>query len=458
MPVSSLDLVFPSVHGKEVVGGFTGEDITSNSGVLLLGLADRRMELLHGVTTALRDQRDSTKVVHSLKSMLEERIFGIAAGYEDANDLDKLRHDPALKVACGRLPGSDAALASQPTISRLEHSANRFSLMRAAIAMARCVVKELPANTKEVVLDVDATEDPCYGQQQLSLFNAHYDNYCYLPLLMYVTGPDKVQRLMTSVLRPGTAHGTDGLRTMLRWAVKIIRARFPKVRIILRADSGFGCAKTIAWCHDLKIDFVLGLGGNNRLHRLSERTQMAAAIKYTMLKRWFSHITPEFDEFKYAADTWKGEERVIVKTEVSVKKTWHPDREIIETKINPRFVATTLTDISPRDVYNYYCERGDRENRIKEFKVDLSAGRTSCTDFMANQFRLLLHTCASILMCALQEAAAGTRFAKAQVGTLRLAIIKIGARVTQSVRRIVFQMASSAPDQDVWRHIYQKLT
>jgi hypothetical protein len=245
---------------------------------------------------------------------------------------------------------------------------------------------------------------------------------------------------------------------MLRCAVKLIRARFPNVRIILRADSGFGCAKTIGWCHNLNIEFVLGVSGNSCLHRLSERTQIAASIKHTMLKSWFPRITPEYDEFDYAADTWKTKERVIVKAEVTEKKTWHPDREIIHAKVNPRFVVTTLTNLSPRELYKFYCERGDRENRIKEFKVDLSAGRTSCTDFLANQFRLLLHTCASILMCALQEAAAGTRLAKAQIGTLRLAIIKIGARVTQSVRRIVFRMANSAPEQDVWRHMYLNLT
>ena len=458
MSGSSLDLDFPAVRGKEVVAGFSGDDITSNAGVLLLGQADRRIGLIKSVAEALRDRRNRARIDHSLESMVSERVFGISAGYEDANDLDKLRSDPALQVACGRLPGIGSALASQPTISRMEHSANKFSLCRAAIAMARCVVNQLPAHTTEVIMDVDPTVDPCHGHQQMSLFNAHYDDYCYLPILLYITGPDGVQRLMASMLRPGTAHSTTGLRAILRRAVKLIRARFPKVRIILRGDSGFGCAKTIAWCHNLKIDFILGVSVNACLNRLSERTQIAASIKYTMLKPWFSRITPEYDEFKYAADTWKQEERVIVKAEVTEKKIWRNDHEIIDTKVNPRFVVTTLTDLSPRDVYKFYCERGDRENRIKEFKVDLSAGRTSCTDFLANQFRLLLHTCASILMCALQEAAVGTRLAKAQVGTLRLAIIKIGARVTQSVRRIVFHMASSAPEQDVWRHMYQKMT
>lgn len=459
MSNSCLDLEFPSLRGKEIVCRFDGDDITSNSGVLLLDRADQKIGLASAMASALRDRRAPDKIVHSLPSLIKERVFAIAAGYEDGNDLDKLRHDPALKIACGRLPKTDAPLASQPTISRLEHSATAFSLFRASVAMARCVVDQLPADTKQVLLDVDATDDPCHGQQQLIVFNAHYDSYCYLPLLLFITGSDGRQRLMTAMLRPGTAHGTKGLNIMLRWAAKIIRARFPEAQIILRADSGFGCAKTIGWCNDLKIDFVLGVPGNSRLHTLSERTQMDACIKYSTLKYQVNAlIAPEFGEFKYKAKEWKQKERVIVKVDVTQKKDWTPRGDVTHIKLNPRFVTTSLTDLTTEKVYDFYCERGDCENRIKELKVDLSSGRTSCTDFLANQFRLLLHAAASIVMCALQTAAQGTRLAKAQAGTLRLAVIKIGARVTQSVRRILFQMASSCPDQDVWRHIYLQLT
>jgi hypothetical protein len=452
----------PSIRGREFVYSFSGKKITSDAGLALVERADRKLGLTERMAAALGDPRDPRKVKHTLVSLLKERIFGIAAGYEDANDMDTMRSDPALKAACGRLPDSDPDLASQPTISRMENSGTIFGLFRAAIAMAKCQVAQLSPQTLQVIIDVDATDDQCHGEQQMCLFNKHYDGYCFLPLVAYITGDDGIQRHFASELRPGTAHGTKGLRAMLHAGVRIIRSRFPNAKIILRADSGFGCAKTIAWCRKLNIDYVLGVPGNQRLHKMSWRTQADALIKYSSTKRSDTpDTTPEYAEFRYKAKDWKQEERIIIKTEVTLKKELTLEGYVIQSKVNPRYVVTSLEkeeeEKTPEKIYWLYCERGDRENRIKEFKVDLKADRTSCTDFLANQFRLLLHTAAAMLVGIMQEAAEGSRMAKAQVGTLRLAIIKIGARIIESTRRILFEMARAAPNQDVWWHIYHKL-
>jgi hypothetical protein len=416
------------------------------------------MRLIDKMAKALGDIRDPRKVVHPLVTLLKERIFAIAAGYEDGNDLDTLRSDPALKAACGCLPDSDKDLASQPTISRMEHSATRFGLVRAAFAMAECAIADLPTDTKRIIVDVDATEDECHGQQQMCLFNKFYDSYCFLPLLAHVTGDDGRQRHIGSVLRPGTAHGTKGLRASLHALTRIIRKQCPDAQIILRADSGFGCAKTIAWCKKLKIDFILGVPGNKRLLVLSAKTHVDCYLKYTFTQYLVDpNTTPEYGEFRYKAKEWKQQERVIAKVEITLKNQITLDGPVTQVKFNPRYVVTSLADKTPEEIYHFYCGRGDQENRIKEFKVDLKSGRTSCTAFLANQYRLLLHTAASILMAKVQSAAEGSRLAKAQIGTLRLAVIKIGVRVIQSTRRILFEMARAAPNQDVWWHIYHNL-
>ena len=442
MTDTTLTLDFPSVSGREVIVRFDGGDISSDAGVALVSAADKKTGLTSSLALAFDDKRDQVKVDHSIKLLMQERIYAIALGYEDANDLDRLRLDPALKTACGRLPKTGLDLGSQPTISRLENAAGRRDLIRMGRMIAENVIAQLPKGSKRVILDVDATEDPCHGQQQLECFNAFYDSHCYLPLLFFVTGDDGRQRLVCALLRPGNAGSAKGLRPVLRMIVRILRRRLPNTQIILRGDSGFGIANVIHWCHKLDIDYVLALSGNNVLHTLSTPVQMDAAIKYA----WAGDGCREFGEFSYGANTWERQERVIVKAEITRKE------------LNPRFVVTSMNDLTPEALYSFYCLRGDRENRIKEFKVDLSSGRTSCHRFYANQFRLLLHVAASVLMSALQASLEGTKWSAAQVDTLRTRLLKVGARVVESCRKIWFHLPTAFPNQDIWNILHQRLT
>jgi len=443
MADSTQTVNFPAVSGRDVVVRFDGGDISSDAGMTLVSAADKKIGLISALALSIDDNRDQVKVDHSIQVLMQERVYAIVLGYEDANDLDRLRHDPILKTACGRLPESGLALGSQPTISRLENGISRRDLIRMGRVLAEKVIEQLPLHTRQVILDVDSTDDPCHGQQQLECFNGFYDNHCYLPLLFFITGDDGRQRLISALLRPGNSGATKGLRSVLHTIVKLLRRRLPGVRIILRADSGFGVASVIRSCHRMGIDFVLGLPSNKSLQRLSTPVQMDAALKY----RWEGDGCKEFGEFFYAAGTWgKKEERVVVKAEIT------------KGKLNPRYVVTNRMDLTTEGVYDWYCERGDRENRIKEFKIDLSSGRTSCHKFLANQARLLLHATASVLMSVLQASLKGTRWAAAQVNTLRVRILKVGARVAETCRKVWLHLPTAFPDQDIWKLLHERLS
>jgi hypothetical protein len=454
---TSLTFDFPAVAGKQVTARFDGGDITSDAGALLVSQADQKTGLIDSIAEQIIDNRQSAKIRHSVATLLRQRIIAIACGYEDANDFDTLAADPALKIACGRAPQTDADLASQPTISRLENRVNRKDVYAMAMAIARCVVQQLPKRTRKVILDLDAYEDPCHGQQEFEFFNAHYDSHCYLPLAMFVTAEDGVQRLMGAMLRPGKG-GQVGIRAIIRTAVGIIRERFPKAIIILRADGGFGNAQVLHLCESLGISYCLGLTSNNRLQTLSTPLQLYVCLRYTFArKQWRAESSPEsssryeagvyrqFSQFEYKAGSWDRKHHVVVKAEIT------------QGALNPRYIVTDLYKRSPQRAYEFYCARGDAENRIKEFKLDLCAGRTSCHRFLANQFRVLLHVAASVLMSALQIAAKGTGYAKAQMSTLRLRLLKVGARVVETTRRIWLHLCSSYPRQEDWHKVHAAL-
>ena len=442
MSSSGLDLVFPPVKNKDVVSKFDGGDLTSDAGMLLLGKADRKIGLTESIAAAIVDPRQQSKVEHKVVDMVRERVYAISAGYEDANDLDTLGSDPALKTVCDRLPGSGDRLASQPTISRLENRVGRKDLLRIGMLLAEKVIADLLPDTSEVILDVDASDDPCHGQQEFEFFNGYYDEHCYLPLYVHVTGQDGRQRLVCALLRPGNAYATKGLYGVLRRVVSLLRARFPGVRIILRADSGFGIGEVIEFCESISIDYVLGLRGNSRLHTLSTPVQMDAALKY----KWEGNGCLEYGEFGYKAGSWKKQQRVVAKAEITCGE------------LKPRFVVTSLTGKTPEELYEFYCGRGEQENRIKEMKLDLESGRTSCHRFLANQFRLLLHTAACVLMGVLQRCLEGTKWAKAQVGTIRLRLLKVGARIVESYRKVWVHLPTAFPEKEVWYHLHQRLS
>ena len=441
MDNTCLDLKFPAVGGRDVHSRCDGGDITSDAGVLLVSLADKQLGLTEAMASCVTDKRQQHKVVHSFLDMMRERIFAISHGYEDANDLDRLGCDPALKTACKRLPSSGVDLASQPTISRFENTPSARVLVRMGTSMAEKVISQLGLGTRRVIIDVDPTDDPCHGQQEFEVFNGHYGEHCYLPIHVHITGDDGRQRILGSVLRPGNSGPTKGLYSALKIAIRLLRRHLPNVEIILRADSAFGVCDVVNFCDDMKIDYILGMKGNNVVYSLSAPVQMDACLKY----KWDGNGCREYGEFAYKAGSWRRERRVVIKAEIT------------RGELNPRFVLTSLADMNCEESYEFYCARGEQENRIKEIKLDLASGRTSCCRFLANQFRLLMHTAACILMGVLVEAATGTCWARAQISTLRTRLLKVGARIVETTRKIWVHMPSSFPEQETWRRIHAAL-
>jgi hypothetical protein len=438
---SAPALSFPLLARKQICANFDGGEMTSDAGLLFLAQADRNLRLIEQLAHQIWDPREPAKVRHSIEDLLRERIFALCAGYEDANDLDTLKSDPALLLACGKPVGEGEALASQPTMSRLENRVDSKDLLCLAQELARIVIAQLPCTTRQVVLDVDATEDPCHGQQEFEFFNGYYDAHCYLPLLLHVTAEDGRQRLVSALLRPGTPGGTVGLLGLLKRVLALLRARFPEITITLRADGGFGNAEVLAFCEKEGLAYVLGLPSNSRLRTLSSalETQVLAfaaqegadAIAYAGLA--------------YQAGTWPAEQQVVCKAET------------LGDKLNVRYVVCDRLLESAEATYVYYCGRGDQENRIKEMKLDVFSGRTSCHRFLANQFRLLLSAAACVLFSVVQEALSGSHWAGAQIGTLRLRLIKVGARVVRSCRRIRLYLPTSSPSQRLWRFLQAKM-
>jgi hypothetical protein len=435
---TTLDL--PGLSRKPITLDFEGGDLSSDAGFLPLALADQRMQLTQCLAAALHDPRDERRIEHSLHDLLRERVYLIAQGYADQNDATALRHDPVLKLALGQTP-SDAPLASQSTLSRLENGVTRADLRRVGAGLVAQFLARGGPDPRWIVLDLDPFADPCHGGQQLSLFNGHYDTRCYLPL--YLGGRIDGSRpyVIGALLRDGRAAPTRGAVALLGRVVGAIRERFPKVTILVRGDGAFGVPEMIAACRAWDVRFLFGKPQNPRLHAHSEREQLRAAVAYSVTKR--PHR--EFGEFRYRAQSWLQEERVIVKAEVTGDK------------LNPRFVVTDLAaenGWTPQAVYGLYCERGDApENRIKEFTVDLAGDRLSCPRFLANQFRLLLHVAAYMLIQTLQDGLAPVGLGGAQAGTIRVALLKVAARVIERYRVVRVHLPTSYPLQGVWRRL-----
>ena len=435
-------LTLPHELSKEVILDHEGGDLTSDSGVLLLSQADARSGVIAAMAGAIDDGRDQYLVAHTVADLVRARVLAIAAGYEDANDLNTMRHDPALKIACGRCPRSAPALASQPTLSRFENGLSRSDVTRLGKRLAECVVARLPARTNEVTLDIDATDDPCHGQQEFEGFNAYYDCRCYIPLLVHLTDEQGTQWPVAALLRPGGTHPQAGVRILLRHLVHMLRRRFPRIKIMVRADAGFGCDRVLRCLDRLKVGYVLGLTGNKVLQRSS------AMIEKKCLLKWKRGVADgrTYGAFLHKAGSWDRGRQVVVKADVSEGGT-----PII------RYLVTNLWGWKAKAVDQFYCARGDRENRIKEFKLDLFSGRTSCHRFVANQGRLLMHLAAYVLWTVVRQAAGGTQWAKAQVGTLRLQLLKVAARVIESTRRIWIHLCSSSPYRDDWDRVQANL-
>lgn len=434
-------LSFGFLGRREVVGRFDGGLVSSDGGLLLLREVDQRYGVTAAIGGCLRDRRQPGKVRQSMHDLVRQRVYQIACGYEDCNDAATLAGDPLLKAAVDRAPESDPDLASQPTLSRFENGVSPSDLYRAAQVLVDLFIAQTAPSPKRIVLDIDATDDPTHGRQQLSFFHGYYDTYCYLPLLCFASADGGPQQLLAAVLRPGNVHAGAKTVVILKRIVARLRAAWPGTQIVLRGDSGLALPEIYDWCEAHGVDYLIGLARNPRLQEMAEPFLAQARDEHreTQLKVRRLH------EVRYAADSWPHERRVITKAEVTAQGD------------NPRFVVTSLQDATPEDLYQLYAERADVENRIKELKNDLAADRTSCHRFVANQCRLLLHALAFVLLTLLRGLLAGTELATAQATTLRTRLLKVGVRVRQTTRKLWLHLATAYPWQHLWRLILDRL-
>ena len=432
-------LRFESLFSKEVIADFEGGQLTTDGGGLLLRELDQRYRLAEQLSACLHDPRDADKIKHHLLTMVRQRLFAIALGYEDNNDAAWLSKDPALKIMAGRAPESGDHLASQPTLSRFENRVTAMDLLRLSGWLLDLYLKTHPGPRKVIVIDMDATDDPTHGQQQFSFFHGYYEEHMYHPLLVF-DGQDGFP--LAAVLRPGNAHASKGALAVLKRLIKKLRKAYPKALILFRADAGFAVPALYDYLEGQpQTRYVIGFITNNRV------LEKAAPLLEKAQRRYQETGEKQrlFTSFSYQAESWDQPRRIIAKVEYT------------HLGANQRFVLTNLVR-KPQFVYDdLYVLRGDVENRIKELKLDLKADRLSCHRFLANQFRLLLYTVAYCLFWLLRHHLKGTELATAQVNTLRLKLLKIGARIRETSRRIWVHLASGYPYRNLLAGLLQNL-
>ncbi len=412
---------FGRVGRREIEADFSGGAIGSDGGLMLVRQTDRKIGLSAAAAAALSDPRAPERIRHSLRDLVAQRLYGLCCGYADLNDHDRLRFDPLMQTAVGKVE----ELASSPTFSRLETRATRADVM----ALNRVLVEQFIAAhrqaPRELILDVDASDVPLHGAQELSQFHGYYDHYCYLPLYVFCG-----QAMLACVLRPSRIDGAKQAAAVIRLIVTRLRQAWPLARIIVRGDSGFCRQRLIRWCERRNVGYVIGVARNARLHAQVaawERELEAAFVRDGTKQR-------AIREFRYAADSWNIERRVVTRLEYGSQGT------------NPRFVVTNL-DLPAADLYDtLYCQRGEAENRIKEAQLDLFGIRASCHKFLANWLRLMFAALAYTLMQRLRQIAlAGTELANATAATIRVRLLKIGAAILRNSRRVRILLASHHP-------------
>jgi hypothetical protein len=428
-------MLFKDIFCKKVVADFDGGDVSSDAGLLFLRELDSRMGIIRQVAEVLPDKRHPGYVKHDIEQLLRQRVFQIASGYEDANDSDHLKDDPIMKIVCDRLTGS---LASQPTMSRFENAFSRTDLYRMATVFVDAFIRSYKRAPKAIILDIDDTDDPTHGNQQLSFFNAYHDTYCYMPLHIY---EGKTGKLITTVLRTGKRPSGKEIVMILKRIVKRIREAWPLVGIIIRGDSHYGCPEVFDFCEDHNLKYVLGLTTREPMtvqsRGLCEKAKELYKLKNESVKL--------YGEFRYQAKSWSSDRRVICKAEYNDKGP------------NTRFIITNFENAKIRMIYEIvFCDRGNMELMIKEHKNHLRSDRTSCSSFLANQFRLFLHSIAYVLLHVFREKCLkNTEFSKAQFDTIRLKILKLGARVIHLTTKIKVHLPSSCPYQEDLFRIWQ---
>ena len=450
----SADLFgFAPVEGRSVVASFDGGTITADAGALLLGAADRAIGLVERLAACFQDGRAAALVEHEVATLVGQRVFGLALGYEDLIDHDQLRHDPVQAVLAGKLAArrSDCApLAGKSTLNRLELSTagarTRYHRIGHDPAAIEALLVDLfleahPRPPRQIILDLDATDDPLHGHQEGRFFHGYYDCYCYLPLDVFCG-----RHLLAAKLRRSNSDAAAGAVEEVARLVGQIRQSWPRVRILLRADSGFAREALMAWCEHNRVDYLFGLARNDRLTAEIAAELAAAQAESAAAGRPARRFR---DFFWSTRDSWSRRRRVVAKAE------WTGG------EANPRFVVTSLTpdQCGARHLYEQvYCARGEMENRIKECQGELFADRTSAATMRANQLRLWFASMAYVLLCALRRIGLRhTQFARATCGTIRLRLLKIGALVRISVRRVKIAMASGCPYQAEYRHAHSRL-
>ncbi len=420
------EMVFGRLGRRVIEANFEGGALSSDGGLMLLRQVDRRIGLSKAVAGALLDPRNQDMIVHEMRDLVTQRLYALCCGYEDLNDHAALRNDPLMQTAVGRTE----ELGSSPTLCRLEKRATRDDV----VALNKVLLEQFIASHEsipdELILDIDASDIPLHGDQEGKQFHAYYDSYCYLPLYVFCG-----KAMLACVLRRSRIDGAKHAAAVIKLIATRLRQAWPKVRVIVRGDSGFCRQRLIRWCERKRVGYVIGVARNARLHRwvegwerLMEQGYAASGIKQRIIR-----------EFMYAADSWDRPRRVITRLEFGSQGA------------NPRFIVTNL-DGTAADLYDeVYCQRGEAENRIKETQLDLFGTRASCHKFLANWLRILFSALAYTLMQRLREIALKhTDLAKATAATIRVKLLKIGAAVIRNTRRIRILLASHHPLRDIY--------
>lgn len=434
---TTLPFRFPAIRGKKLTAAFDGGRLTSDGGVMLLAEAARRMRIAEKLAAVIPDRRDPARVVHRLPEILLARILAIACGYEDADDLDAMRTDPAFKLACGRLPESGADLMSQPTVSRWENAPTLRDLVRLGRVMVDLYCASYAMPPREVVLDIDDTVDVVHGHQQLSLFNAHYDERCFLPIHVYDTATG---RPVAMILRPGKTPSGVEVRGHVRRLVRAIGRHWPTTRITIRGDGHYCRPEVMGWCEANGVDYLFGLTGTKALaakvEAVADNIRVERAIDDKDAVRGFAETT-------HAARSWRRQRRVAARIEAT------------RLGLDIRYVVTNIASGTAEWLYaDLYCARGQAENLIKLHKAQLASDRTSCRAATANQMRLVLHTAAYWLVLAVRDAIPKAHaLARAEFTTIRLRLLKVAARVTETASRVRIAFASACPEASLFRAI-----
>jgi len=440
-------VLFPTLFEKPLLASFDTPQQSSDGGAILLKTIDDALKLTAKLAACIPEWRQAGKIEHDLPTLIRQRCFGLACGYADANDAAALKADPIHKLLVGRDPRTGPDLASQPTLSRFENIVGPRDLYRLTQTLADVVIayhqgRLAYTRVRRITIDLDPTDDPTHGQQELTCFNGHYGSWCYLPVVGTLTfNGERTQYLVTAILRPGNAHATVGVMGILRRLLGKLRVAFPHARLRVRLDGGFASPAVFTFLEAEGVEYLVAMASNPKLEKRVRRLLGKARMR----AKASGESAALFGETRYAAKSWHRKRRVIMKAEV-VRLAGRAPRD------NPRFVVTNLPQ-SPRRVYGIYRERGDVENRLKELHAGLGFDRTSCTAFWANAFRVLLTAAAYVLLQALRQRLAATPAASLQVSTLRERLFKLGARVQVSARRIVLHLPSAFPWLALWQAV-----